>query len=77
MTDKSYRINKLYGFSESDKRGVIRWKASGRYCGLGSGPTEGFLNLKLPLYLGFFEFVHNTRKRGKALLPSLLGCLLK
>jgi len=32
---------------------------------------------KLPLYLGFFEFIHNVRKRGKTLLPSLLECLLK
>jgi transposase len=27
---------------------------------------------KLPLYLGFFQFVHNTRRRGKALLGQ--GC---
>ena len=40
-------------------------------------PHRGISQEKLPLYLGFFEFVHNTRKRGKALLPSLLGCLLK
>jgi hypothetical protein len=32
---------------------------------------------KLPLYLGFFEFVHNARKRGKALLGALLETLLK
>ncbi|MDQ3257057.1 MAG: DDE transposase, partial [Acidobacteriota bacterium] len=31
---------------------------------------------KLPLYLGFFEFVHNVRKRGQALLGSLLALLL-
>jgi len=31
---------------------------------------------KLPLYLGFFEFVHNVRKRGKALLPALLELLI-
>jgi transposase len=40
-------------------------------------PHRGISQEKLPLYLGFFEFVHNTRKRGKALLPSLLECLLK
>jgi transposase len=39
-------------------------------------PHRGISQEKLPLYLGFFEFVHNTRKRGKALLSSLLGCLL-
>jgi hypothetical protein len=27
---------------------------------------------KLPLYLGFFEFVHNVRTRGKALLGALI-----
>jgi transposase-like protein len=27
-------------------------------------------------YLGFFEFVHNVRARGRALLPSLLHLLL-
>jgi hypothetical protein len=31
---------------------------------------------KLPLYLGFFEFVHNVRRRGKALLASLLAMLV-
>ena len=39
-------------------------------------PHRGISQERLPLYLGFFEFVHNTRKRGKALLSSLLGCLL-
>jgi transposase len=28
---------------------------------------------KLPLYLGFFEFVHNARRRGKALIAALVG----
>ena len=28
------------------------------------------------LYLGFFEFVHNVRKRGKALLPALIELLV-
>ncbi len=32
---------------------------------------------KLPLYLGFFEFVHNVRRRGKALLGALIGLLVK
>src|SRR5262249_49025290 len=29
-------------------------------------PHRGISQEKLPLYLGFFEFVHNVRKRGKA-----------
>src|SRR5712691_4302296 len=31
---------------------------------------------KLPLSLGFFEFVHNVRKRGKALLGALIELLV-
>jgi transposase-like protein len=39
-------------------------------------PHRGISQDKLPLYLAFFEFVHNARKRGNALLPSLLSALL-
>ena len=39
-------------------------------------PHRGISQQKLPLYLAFFEFVHNVRARGKALLPSLLALLL-
>lgn len=39
-------------------------------------PHRGISQELLPLYLGFFEFVHNVRKRGKALLGSLLTLLL-
>jgi len=38
-------------------------------------PHRGISQEKLPLYLGFFEFVHNVRKRGKALLSSLVQLL--
>jgi transposase-like protein len=31
-------------------------------------PHRGISQEKLPLYLGFSEFVHNVRKRGEALL---------
>jgi hypothetical protein len=31
---------------------------------------------KLPIYLGFFDFIQNVRKRGKALLHALLQTLL-
>lgn len=40
-------------------------------------PHRGISQEKLPLYLGFFEFVHNTRKRGKALMASLVELLVK
>lgn len=39
-------------------------------------PHRGISQEKLPLYLGFFEFVHNVRRRGKALLSSLIGLLV-
>ncbi|MBI1762868.1 MAG: DGQHR domain-containing protein [Acidobacteria bacterium] len=39
-------------------------------------PHRGISQELLPLYLGFFEFVYNARKPGKALLGSLLALLL-
>ena len=39
-------------------------------------PHRGISQEKLPWYLGFFEFTHNIRRRGKALLPSLLHLLV-
>jgi len=39
-------------------------------------PHRGISQEKLPLYLGFFEFVHNARKRGKALLHALIELLV-
>jgi transposase len=39
-------------------------------------PHRGISQEKLPLYLGFFEFAHNVRRCGKALLSSLLALLL-
>jgi transposase-like protein len=40
-------------------------------------PHRGISQHKLPLYLGFFEFVHYVRKRGKALFSSLVFLLLE
>jgi transposase-like protein len=39
-------------------------------------PHRGISQEQLPLYLAFFEFVHNVRRRGKALLGALLATLL-
>ena len=39
-------------------------------------PHRGISQEKLPLYLGFFEFIHNVKKRGKALLGSLVQLLV-
>lgn len=39
-------------------------------------PHRGISQEKLPVYLGFFQFVHNVRRRGKALLGALVAALL-
>ena len=39
-------------------------------------PPRRISQEKLPLSLGLFEFVHNAKKRGKALLSALLENLL-
>jgi transposase-like protein len=39
-------------------------------------PHRGISQEKLPFYLGFFEYVHNVKKRGKALLGSLVQLLV-
>ncbi len=40
-------------------------------------PHRGVSQEKLPLYLGFFEFIHNAGKRGKTLLHSLIEVLVQ
>jgi transposase len=42
----------------------------------GLRPHRGISQERLPLYLGFFEVVHNVRRRGKALLGSWLELLV-
>ena len=39
-------------------------------------PHRGISQEKLPLYLGFFEYVHHIRQRGKALLHALMELLV-
>ncbi len=39
-------------------------------------PHRGISQEKLPLYLCFFQFVHNARRRGKALLGELVAALV-
>lgn len=39
-------------------------------------PHRGISQENLPLYVGFFAFVHHVRRRGKALLGALLELLL-
>jgi transposase len=40
-------------------------------------PHRGISQDKLPLYLSFFQFVHNARQRGKALLGALVEALVR
>ena len=39
-------------------------------------PHRGISQEKLPLYLGFFQFVHSARYRGRALLGELVAALV-
>jgi transposase-like protein len=39
-------------------------------------PHRGISQEKLPLYLGFFQFIHNAKIRRKGLLKPLLDTLL-
>lgn len=39
-------------------------------------PHRGISQEKLPIYLGFFQFMHNAKIRGKGLLKPLLDTLL-
>ena len=39
-------------------------------------PHRGVSQEKLPLYLGFFQLVHDARRRGKALLGALVANLV-
>jgi hypothetical protein len=55
---------------------LTQWKDSGRYCVPGCALHRGISQEYLPNYLGFFEFIHNAKKRGKALLSSLLELIV-
>ena len=39
-------------------------------------PHRGISQERLPIYLGFFQFVHNARNRGKRLLAALVAALV-
>jgi transposase len=40
-------------------------------------PHRGVSQEKLPFYVGYFEFLHNLRKRGKKALQETFELLLK
>jgi len=56
----------------SERPIVLTWSLLRRWL----RPPGGIPQEKLPLYLGFFEFVHNVRKRGKAVLGALIELLI-
>ena len=39
-------------------------------------PHRGISQERLPIYVGFFQFIHNVRLRGKALFRSLVETLV-
>jgi transposase-like protein len=39
-------------------------------------PHRGISQERLPFYLGFFEYIHNIRKRGHSSLSALIGLLV-
>jgi len=39
-------------------------------------PHRGISQERLPAYVGFFQFVHNARRRGNSLLRSLVEALV-
>ena len=43
---------------------------------LKESPHRGVSQDKLPIYVKFFEFIHNCRKRGKSLISSLIQVLV-
>src|SRR4029453_4230012 len=58
------------GFSELT---ATPWGGFWALRGSWRGPHRGLPEDKLPLYLRFFQFVHNARRRGKALLGTLMA----
>jgi transposase-like protein len=39
-------------------------------------PHRGISQERLPIYVGFFQFVHNVRRRGNSLLRALVEALV-
>src|SRR4051794_14470961 len=66
----------LAGGGEPSSDEVVSLLPDGFWSLLRSWLHRGISQEKLPLYLGFFQFVHNARRRGKALLGSLIEALV-
>ncbi len=61
------------GFHEIHVNKVERFWSLPRSC---LRPHRGVAQEKLPLSLAFFQFAHNARKRGKALLTALVEAIV-
>ena len=42
----------------------------------GLRPHRGISQERMPYYLGFFEYLHNIKKRGQVALPALISLLV-
>ena len=42
----------------------------------GLRPHRGISQERMPYYLGFFEYLHNIKKRGQVALPALMSLLV-
>jgi hypothetical protein len=67
---------RMRGFGAEVDRVICPSTVTGRSCGVGFAHIGGISQGQLPVYLGFFEFVHNVRKRGTALRPALIELLV-
>lgn len=56
---------------------ATHWKAFGRYCVVGYVRARVVSQEKLPFYVGFFEWLHNLRKRGRRAVHETFCLLLK
>jgi transposase len=64
---REVHVNTMEGFWSLLRSWLRPHRGISRACGTAA---------RLPLHLGFFEFVHNARRRGKALLGALVAALV-
>ena len=76
---RAFEYRKICGEGKDERFGVIDFAVGADVTPpfrAGRCPHRGISQVKLPIYLGFFQFVHNVRKRGKRLLGALVGALV-
>jgi hypothetical protein len=65
----------IFGLTVKPSEGRFAWVPLDEHLTIDFADDEHTRGI-LPVSLGFFEFVHNARKRGKALLPALIELLV-